>query len=1371
MSAFAFLLPFVLAFGVLVRLGHVDLGRGLQLSGILIVGVCAVFLVGGGQIGVSPRVIVVTDGPSPPGDQRLAEVLRRLQPGGGFPYRTIALTPDGKRDPGWHWFDGIVVTGSSATAVTPDEALLRALEAFRKLTWGAWLDDLVRLRQRRLVVVVSDVEMWRRWQLDTAKLAREALREGVTIDVVHIQPAPASAILEIDSDTDPIPANALASEQRFAVQLRLRAPILTDPALTGRLVPVVLQCTINGEPRTGPTPPDPDPHRVPLDPRPALHLAERRDARITGAGTIEVTLSHRQLRGKNNDAPWSFPAGFHLAEAEMTVHLDGGAITARGAAYLRVATLDVILVAGQANRFSAVDEGQHDKVLRTELEDLKRYDRRWPPTVGSYTVVAESELQQALAQAPLLLVLHDVSDAVWKAHSLALQQYVARGGHLLVCGLPSPPPADAWLPAYATAGHQYDRRPRLTFVLDQSRLGHLPEYLALKGPHGYSVAGREIRRLGHGGATQAEVIRRLSGNLAAIPGMDAPLPADLIGPVDLRGPGGRLPRQLTLQAHNLFLRTALFRLPDGKELAETTGRMLAESSIHHRLKLLDQQYTTDREQLLNERRKAASSTAAVVAEFGWNEVVVLFVYDVAQSADSVTTLQKVLRQGWVVAPVLIKTPFTLEARGVGAANSLEPAEVFRRARVDLVQPRADLVRPANSSSLFTDAEAARRLVWDGKAVIDLSKGPDGVAAQADAVAKQLSTMLADRLHARGDFAYRHREGRFFDERSGGRYPLNDIPSSIPVTDRWAAPLIFQQLQPTGQPYFVTFGSVAGAGMLAAERRPLAVGGPFGRGSILCLGYSPFEGAARLKPAVIGGRWPDLMVNRVFRSGTDEFDRWGIQRVLDFAALVAELEPPPSDRPRVLRAVPEEPPGRVRFEVLLRLRPGAAPPDLAVTLGTHRAEARLTLVDLDTRRDRAIYELLPSTLHAALTGLPPAGRVVKGSLDGSAVSLIAPSGGETPDLHGLAAVGILAHYSGGGEYDHDRPEAIPPPRMGLRVPAGIAMAAAMAGVWWLRVGRRLRLWRTQRQQVAAERGVAASFDEGAVRAAGEALGRPQSYLRVGAFAGYRPFEPGDRLQNAVLEDLIFMLVPRQWPNTEHPAVRPTIPRVAQRIDERLHRLHLVVQLGESLRLPRYRGQLPPKMAAAARVAGLLAAEALRRQAEVIVHPLGLRHPVAPLVQVGGSGKEVYAWLLEAASRPGRWAAEPVAACEEPGSVVYISDFLAEQAADVLAWAARAEADVGPVGAVLVYDPAEFHYLDVGCVKKETRWSWLPGIDVWCDRSEWLPTDLQQVHRSFTNRLEDAFNHQGLGGLTVISSHWSDADFVEAFRAGRLMEVLR
>jgi hypothetical protein len=306
---------------------------------------------------------------------------------------------------------------------------------------------------------------------------------------------------------------------------------------------------------------------------------------------------------------------------------------------------------------------------------------------------------------------------------------------------------------------------------------------------------------------------------------------------------------------------------------------------------------------------------------------------------------------------------------------------------------------------------------------------------------------------------------------------------------------------------------------------------------------------------------------------------------------------------------------------------------------------------------------------------------------------------------------------------------------------------------------------------AERARAGSFDEGVVHAVGEALGHPQSHLRVGAFAGFRPFEPGDRLQNAVMEDLISMTVPQQWEGSGRPVVRPTIPRVAQRIDERLHRLHLVVRLGESLRRPSRRRQPPPKVAAAARVAGLLATEALKRQAEVMVHVLGLRTEIAAQVQVGGSATEIYHWLMLAAGRPGHWKCGPPPTIEEPGGVVYISDFLAEQSTEVLAWSARTLPDVGPTGGVLVYSPAEFHYVDVGFVPTDTRWPWLPGLDVWCERSEWLPSDVQHVHRGFINRLSDAFDEQGSGGLTVVSSDWSESDYVGAFRAGRLMEVLR
>ena len=86
------------------------------------------------------------------------------------------------------------------------------------------------------------------------------------------------------------------------------------------------------------------------------------------------------------------------------------------------------------------------------------------------------------SEQPFALVVHDLSS--WKPEVIAKVKLWLQGGmHLIVCG--APPATDAnrdtfdFLPALAKAdpagaARRFDRRPRLIFITDESRLGRLP---------------------------------------------------------------------------------------------------------------------------------------------------------------------------------------------------------------------------------------------------------------------------------------------------------------------------------------------------------------------------------------------------------------------------------------------------------------------------------------------------------------------------------------------------------------------------------------------------------------------------------------------------------------------------------------------------------------------------------------------------------------------------------------------------------------------------------------------------------------------------------------------------------------------------------
>ena len=138
------------------------------------------------------------------------------------------------------------------------------------------------------------------------------------------------------------------------------------------------------------------------------------------------------------------------------------------------------------------------------------------------------------------------------------------------------------------------------------------------------------------------------------------------------------------------------------------------------------------------------------------------------------------------------------------------------------------------------------------------------------------------------------------------------------------------------------------------------------------------------------------------------------------------------------------------------------------------------------------------------------------------------------------------------------------------------------------------------------------------AAGDALGQPTTVGKVGPFAGFRSIEPGDRLGDAVTEQILLMST-----GTD------VIPQVARRVRELTVAVNLVINCGSSMR-PTARGR--GKLGFAIQVAELLAAAAWRGGGAVTVQLVGLEGDdpwSAPIY--GGSGAEIRSFVLDAIDR--------------------------------------------------------------------------------------------------------------------------------------------
>jgi hypothetical protein len=1313
------------------------------------------------------RVVLVLDRPVAPGSPvaaRVNAVLNHLAESGlaGYdvvvadlaaqpPAKSAAVAGETLASRPWRsgpWQPGRAdLTATSAKEGEQAEAGIRLacrrLDAMPRLQR---LQDTVCLHTRRVIVLATAPAAWADQRLNIGRLAAELRTCGATADLLVNPIEDPTPKLEILLDRPTLAPNAVPkSNAGFRLRLQSRRlDALRRDNLRRQEVPFRIECTLNqGSPER----------------RERFRLQRQGQTRIGPSGALEVEVFYRDFLPK----PLTLPRGFHLLTCTLTAEPGGTSQTATAERYLQVTGQNVLFVCGTGRRFPLSGDRQ---LLADVWDDLARWTGRWPAGVdfrGGEELPNfwdEGKLVQAppTTPSPFLVVLHDLSDEAWEKAAPLLARWTQEGTHLLVCGVPADEPPRRKklpsLPAFAApaAGKgvwRFDRRPRLIFVRDASRLGRLPLAPSEPGRLSTSPEVEGLRFKPVGDELQDNLIRTV---------------CELLGRQAPRAQGGAPVEKDYLQI-GVWTATG----PKAERGEDFARDLVLPSSVPDRVAPLLAVPPPWPTQLLPRPFVAAppkfNRPARGPNEVGINDVVVLITYDgILQPRGRPGALAALLAQGATVLDVRIDSPFRDGAnRGAGPPYSLSLDDYFK-SEYDLLADTKQFpgMRPVSAE------EARRRHVKLGTLRLT-STAVAGGGSSLDAIAKAIAAHVRDRAAPRGTLLARGRLDRFIDERIGPRREDKDgLLSRADAERAGAAPLRYQWLVPAsgGAVYAWVCWPEGAQGPLT--RRPAAVGGLAGRGQVLCLAYSLFEGAARRAPdgaepflGVDFAEYKDWPVDsRIFpRPLSNDIDLWGPQRVIDLATFSAALEPQPTETP-LLRGVDVlDARGRLRFEVLRRLPADAAKavvlsPLSAVGPKGQRLQEPLAPADLDEQRGRVYYELLPSQAEQLLGNTPKTNAPQNGRIEVAGATVFLKSRLPAPqaDLDGLAEAAAVVRYSGGSEAD--RPNGLPLYNAGTRLPAALTFAALLAGLWGVRTARRLgRARQAKRLGRREASGLVLADAAGLVAQAGESLGKPSAALRAGAFAGYRPFEPGDRLESALRDDLIL--------NAVYDV--PVIPRIPLRIDDRSTRLLVVVNVGRGMRLPSPRGPAP-KVAAAGAAAELLAELAWSRRAEVTVRLAGLTPPppaLGPLSASPGPG-EVRRYISAGARRPARWSAPlGLVATEEGGSVVYVSDCLTEGGGELLRRAEAFEQDGGAAGAVLVYSPAEFRLLAFG---------FAPAAGMFSDRSEWSANDLAAAHRLLAERLRGAWDDTR-GGLAVLSATLRAAQVLDVIRESRLMELLR
>jgi hypothetical protein len=1283
------------------------------------------------------RVVLIIDrGADSRGETPADTVLRALAPEKTFVADSVRLsgaTPGTETPPegaerawgrGGAGF-GVASLEPALVAGTPDDALRVAMGRFRELAWWESLADTMWGRQRRVVIVASDEAIWRRNALNVAEHVASALQRDVVVDVVRVAEGGDGASLEIEfSPAEVAPATPLAL-MNAEVIARLRSPQLAR-APRGGPVTVRIEANIDGEG---------------ADSAPQLDLVLEggtTTALWRDDGSLEARIPMARFRAASGGIAALSP-GFHLVTVRMaTVH--PGVPAAGGAAdrYLKAAATRAVVVVGTHRRLWPTLGVEADAAAQVErireAINLPLKDK-WPSGLSAdIGVKGEAELASVLGSPPRLLLVHDLSDEVWKEHGEALRRAVENGMTLIVSVTPTdevdPVASVSWLPALADNAKPVTvHRPALVFAFDDSRLSLMTGLVPVSSATGYVSGMSELVMRTPMITTQRAFAEALVVSLREKLG-DAKglIKASAVAPASLAKFDDPSEHFVRLATKDVSVWNETTKFQTDLQLANITGKL-------------------------------DSVNAALAASFGLPDgsnarasavVVVLFVWDVALGSEATEAIKAACERGWIVCPVLLKSPFA-DPRPVAGEAPKRPA----------TQVLDELVGSGESG------RRTSRVVWTGASqCLTMAESPD-VATLAETLAGALKPLL----DAKGQVIVRGGAGRLLDE----RHSPQGLPGAALTPDQAArarpAPLRSQSLIVRSG---LDAGAVAWLEATHARRGPepvVGAAGVLGHGQVLCLGYSMFEPLdvpVIIKDAIATGGW-DNGVRPVFSQRADASGVWGLQRLLDPSVMFHGIEEPISARARVRSVRRVEATGEVFFDVVQRLDAGVIPRELSVDLTREENDARevepvsARLVDFDPARHRLSYSLLSADVRKKLESAdeslgPRFAKVVLTSDGGPTeqVRFFLPKPPEFErDFGSLDALAILASYSGGSEV---RSVAdLQPVQIGLRIPLGLGAAAVVLAMFASRVARRIAVRRRVREVLAREPGQLGEQSGGGVTGAAELLSRAVPDKLVGAFAGYRVLDPGDRISGADRMDLLRFVGVVKVEGFEL-----VIPRIPLRIDEQSRPLHIIVQCGVSMRTPGLSSSRPTKLLAAARAARVAAQVAAGRGAQVHVSLLGLASGAIVQTFSGDCGESVLEMVEHSAlAAPAPARAGVPALPDEDAAVLYISDFLTE-ALDAAAELVRGAVSEGmPLGAVIVYAPSEYQLVDSGLTG---------GPRIWCDRTEWAPADVEALYRKLRREVGTIFE-AATGGLCAVSTMQTDVAMSETFASSKLVELFR
>lgn len=1291
----------------------------------------------------------------------------------------------------------------------------------------------------------------------------------------------------LPAEVDFVPSEGAASSRHEFISLRMSSPLLRSEEAKGEELDWVLEEGVIDPPSWDAAQGEPlarlaamnaasflSRDETPL--QPAKEQRYRGKVVVRPGGYVEwrAPLAWAEWHGGEGSR---LTSGHHLLRCRMKLVLPGKggrpsqSIVAQAHQYIPAVYSPVVFLMGSGGLKNplaspaelAKAEIDRRSAMQKAWRDLPHYNMPRIPDNYVEDYVMESELDSEASVAKVkraaVVVVDSLSEARWKKTETQrlLSDLLSQGVHVLFSEAPpghageanpllptlplrfAPPlPARAGgpvatAPATPAGGPPrtwfVNRKPRLTFVVDHSRLGFLRNQPQTKSSGTLEPLAPSALKVQH--ELVSTVFAKLQGTSSAPPVDVEGLTSDEASVLAIRGTSApwvttemvTLHLQADLPAGQKVLKGARDACPAGSldnfiaDAAANEAEKNAQiddflqlwlpSAVDYRLASLVPKELWEKlpEPAGRAITKGAATDPTEVAnrpraeEFSTSDVVIVLAYDVPQARWCDGMLASLAARGSLLIIVPIKGEGDL-VQGIRDRIAMIPG-LTTPGLEELVEEERKLVGPLRVSLGLQpwDGDEGTRLAQKRILLLDPVKDEAEARTRAETIAGLAERLLCDPGSC--DIAPQH-YGRWIDERISRR-------GSSPTL---AAPWRFQLLAPPADeaprpsPVLLADGLVRdllpAPIELASGKKidgkffsplPLMYGDIRGRGMVAVTSWSLIEDRrddlrklARDEPTL--SRWS------IYSNGRNFPDRWGPQRVLDVFALGAGL-----DRPSGALTLR----GAEVVDARGNLRLNFAAPAIGDWRETLQTKVKLqakgsaapsfeaTLAHVDPARGELTYELAvqqdsleTGALLEIKLELPPSARSSSTPTEDDSSArpssdhvFVTPARPFDLNRRTVALAVALARYTGGGEFESDSPL----PRRGFDSRSLLLAAAAAAlGFGWVLTW--IRRWGISREiESESQRELAALTDDppqpGDVAERGYSLGRPTTLTRSGPFAHYQALEPGDRLDDVVVSDLIL------WTHTDPEIRQEIIPRVTRRYEEHGVSLGIVVNLGWSMWLPggvssasllgawitswvgsasRVQGAAPsPKLLAAIHVVELLAELAWQQGAEITLFSAAGGAPLAGPWRMSPGPSAIREELLK----------YPIALDAKPPQLpapdefpvqrwIYVSDFLHEDFDKFDRGLQQLEAEGAATGGVMVVSSLDRLMTDIGAT--------LPFQ--LCDRSEANSTDLDTSLRQLGIKWNDAFVDT-LGGLAIVSSRFQKEEMLAAIDESRLESLFR